>query len=396
MCDLYVCGAPCPPWSAAGRKNGLGDSRSHILFHCLKYICITRPGTIVIENVKGITSRNFSHVLNFIEKLLKNCKYNFHHTVLDTKQHGIPQSRPRWYLVGIHHTCDEKTFEWPEEIERPSLDQFLDAEVQSPDVSLTALTPRNQKILKDLMRKKFKGLELSEACPVLDILARFQHPGEETTAKPWPHFGQTSEVRHFLLSFLPFPNHRRCAFIKNLRPAKTCPLPGTRHSKMQQEIMRRVVAGHTAADRARVSPEERRQIGSVAVGSRRVRRGLCSSGLGKQNGSKKRGQTTETRTATTAFAAHQIPLLQKNTAPDARKAKKHFSDKHASLFVLPKLPDQMFTTRAGKKKDAHARKNKGGKACGFDEFGTPQAEDVFFVPALPDRADLQMTDRVRK
>ena len=171
MCDLYVCGAPCPPWSAAGRKNGLGDSRSHILFHCLKYICITRPRTIVIENVKGITSRNFSHVLNFIEKLLKNCKYNFHHTVLDTKQHGIPQSRPRWYLVGIHHTCDEKTFEWPEEIERPSLDQFLDAEVQSPDVSLTAMTPRNQKILKDLMRKNFKGLELSEACPVLDIQA---------------------------------------------------------------------------------------------------------------------------------------------------------------------------------------------------------------------------------
>ena len=164
--------------------------------------------------------------------------------------------------------------------------------------------------------------------------------------------------------------------------------------------MRRVVAGHTAADRARVSPEERRQIGSVAIGSRRVRRGLCSSGLGKQNGSKKRGQTNRDshspREGTTAFAAHQIPLLQRNTAPDARKAKKHFSDKHASLFVLPKLPDQMFTTRAGKKEGAHARKNKGGKACGFDEFGTPQAEDVFFVPALPDRADLQMTDRVRK
>ena len=164
--------------------------------------------------------------------------------------------------------------------------------------------------------------------------------------------------------------------------------------------MRRVVSGHTAADRARVSPEGastnwlsrcRKPAGqarSLQQWPRQAKR--------KQKARTDNRDSHSPREGTTAFAAHQIPLLQRNTAPDARKAKKHLSDKHASLFVLPKLPDQMFTTRAGKKEDLHARKNKGGKACGFDEFGTPQAEDVFFVPALPDRADLQMTDRVRK
>ena len=173
VCDLYVTGAPCPPWSAAGKKGGLEDSRGHILFRCLKYICLKRPRTLVLENVKGIRSQQFVHVLHFIESVLRNCKYNIQHTVLDTKDHGIPQSRPRWYLVGIQQLCDNTTFQWPDKIKGPSLSHFLDAETHMADCGLTQLTARARKIVDRAMRKTFQNMQATEACLDVNASAAF-------------------------------------------------------------------------------------------------------------------------------------------------------------------------------------------------------------------------------
>ena len=42
--------------------------------------------------------------------------YNVYHQILDTKDHGIPHSRKRLYIVGIQKSFDRGDFAFPEKI----------------------------------------------------------------------------------------------------------------------------------------------------------------------------------------------------------------------------------------------------------------------------------------
>ena len=56
--------------------------------------------------------------------------YDIYHNVLNTREHGVPQNRTRWYCVGIRKGClrdsGKKSFEFPAPIPCPPIDQFLD------------------------------------------------------------------------------------------------------------------------------------------------------------------------------------------------------------------------------------------------------------------------------
>ena len=43
-------------------------------------------------------------------------RYNIREKVLDTDKNGIPQNRPRVYIIGILKEIDTGNFEWPEDI----------------------------------------------------------------------------------------------------------------------------------------------------------------------------------------------------------------------------------------------------------------------------------------
>ena len=54
--------------------------------------------------------------------------YEIHTEILDTKYHGIPQSRPRWYCVGILKTTfrgSSSQFKFPEPIPMTPIDTLL-------------------------------------------------------------------------------------------------------------------------------------------------------------------------------------------------------------------------------------------------------------------------------
>merc|ERR1719188_622735 len=53
--------------------------------------------------------------------------YNVTYKVLNTKEHGVPQNRPRIYIVGIREDADRGSFAFPEPIPCPSLELFLDS-----------------------------------------------------------------------------------------------------------------------------------------------------------------------------------------------------------------------------------------------------------------------------
>ena len=101
--DLYVCGFPCQPFSSMGDKQGLKDKRGNVFYACLDVIKRKQPRMFVLENVKGLLSndkgRTWKIIWGELQKL-QRLGYNVDWKVLNTKDYGIPQSRPRVFIVG--------------------------------------------------------------------------------------------------------------------------------------------------------------------------------------------------------------------------------------------------------------------------------------------------------
>mmetsp|Transcript_56204 Transcript_56204/g.174295 ORF Transcript_56204/g.174295 Transcript_56204/m.174295 type:complete len:372 (-) Transcript_56204:113-1228(-) len=167
--DVYVAGFPCQPFSMAGLQQGFGDARGRgeIFWHVHDYIEKTRPKVFVLENVSGLIKINHGEYFRAIVLALEELGcYNIYHQLLDTKEHGVPQSRRRIYFVGIKRSCDDGTFKFPEPVERPSIELFLEPRKARP--SKTDLPPQRSgtarrnvlKVLKDISLKGYDPLKV--------------------------------------------------------------------------------------------------------------------------------------------------------------------------------------------------------------------------------------------
>jgi len=98
----------------------------------------------ILENVSGLKTMEkgqyFKAILASLEQL---GEYNISHQILDTKQHGVPHSRRRIYIVGIRRDVDRGTFAFPEPIPCPSMELFLDGRAKSAAVA-AGLPPKRQ------------------------------------------------------------------------------------------------------------------------------------------------------------------------------------------------------------------------------------------------------------
>ena len=113
-CDLYVAGPPCQPWSTAGLSGGLEDvkGRGTMLWLSLNYIGMEKPKVVVIENVWGLL-RNHRATFDMFVTDLKDKGYTVLWECLNTLDHGLPQNRPRVYIVGFRSDLKVETFEFP-------------------------------------------------------------------------------------------------------------------------------------------------------------------------------------------------------------------------------------------------------------------------------------------
>ena len=72
------------------------------------------PKIFILENVKGLTLGKMKPTFKIILKKLKNIKkYNIYWKILNTKDYGIPQSRPRVFIIGILKSVQKEEFEFP-------------------------------------------------------------------------------------------------------------------------------------------------------------------------------------------------------------------------------------------------------------------------------------------
>jgi len=116
--DVLIAGFPCQPFSHAGLKLGIDDTRGTLFHDIAKILDAKRPRVAVLENVKGLISHDKGYTLQVILKTLAKIGYkcnipfeiinsgspadiqNFaKKMILKSCDFGVPQNRQRIYIV---------------------------------------------------------------------------------------------------------------------------------------------------------------------------------------------------------------------------------------------------------------------------------------------------------
>lgn len=109
--DILLAGFPCQAFSLAGKKQGFKDTRGTLFFHIEKILADKKPKAFLLENVGHLLHHDEGKTFEVISSALKDkLGYDVHAKVLNSKNYGVPQNRPRIYIVGFK----KKTpFEFP-------------------------------------------------------------------------------------------------------------------------------------------------------------------------------------------------------------------------------------------------------------------------------------------
>lgn len=105
--DLLIGGPPCTPFSKSGfwlewKRSGL-DPDASLLQAYTRVLAEAQPRAFVLENVYALTYNNkasrpaYERLLREIEEAGYHCRAK----VLNAAEHGVPQARPRLFIIGV-------------------------------------------------------------------------------------------------------------------------------------------------------------------------------------------------------------------------------------------------------------------------------------------------------
>lgn len=97
---LLAGGPPCQPFSVAGKRRGLDDSRGNLIFDFVRLLAESEPEAFLFENVPNLATANGGKVLNELETAIADAGYTATSAVLYAPDYGVPQMRKRLFIVG--------------------------------------------------------------------------------------------------------------------------------------------------------------------------------------------------------------------------------------------------------------------------------------------------------
>jgi DNA (cytosine-5)-methyltransferase 1 len=115
--DLLTGGFPCQAFSVAGKGLGELDPRGTLFYEIIRIAEVKKPRYMLLENVKGLTSKKFKTTFDKILSELDRIGYKVHWKVLNTKDYGIPQNRERVWFVCFREQSDYDKFKFPDKEE---------------------------------------------------------------------------------------------------------------------------------------------------------------------------------------------------------------------------------------------------------------------------------------
>lgn len=98
--DLLTGGFPCQPFSSAGKKEGVRDSRGNLFQHIVDTLREYRPKFFVLENVKRLLTMEKGEHFATILRALAELDYFVEWRLLNAMHFGLPQNRERVFIVG--------------------------------------------------------------------------------------------------------------------------------------------------------------------------------------------------------------------------------------------------------------------------------------------------------
>ncbi len=110
--DILCAGFPCQPFSQAGFKKGFEDIRGTLFFEIARIIEAKKPKAILLENVSHLLKHDDGKTFNKIEEVIKDLGYSFYYKILTASDFGLPQNRPRLFMVGFKEDFN-KNFAFP-------------------------------------------------------------------------------------------------------------------------------------------------------------------------------------------------------------------------------------------------------------------------------------------
>jgi DNA (cytosine-5)-methyltransferase 1 len=116
--DILLAGFPCQTFSRSGKEEGFEEqTKGQIFFHIADIIKRTRPAVIFLENVDHLVTHDGGNTFRTITDTLVNelgyhiigvtrndngeLAYNGKSFIRNSREFGVPQNRPRTYIIGF-------------------------------------------------------------------------------------------------------------------------------------------------------------------------------------------------------------------------------------------------------------------------------------------------------
>lgn len=110
--DVLTGGFPCQPFSQAGLKKGFNETRGTLFFDIARILKEKQPKAFFIENVRGLLTHNNGQTFDTIRRVIEELGYSFFYKIIYASDFGVPQHRPRLYMVGFRNKNIQ--FKFPE------------------------------------------------------------------------------------------------------------------------------------------------------------------------------------------------------------------------------------------------------------------------------------------
>ena len=126
----------------------------------------------MLENVPNLKSHDQGASWEIVKDGLKDAGYKFKSRILNASQFGLPQLRPRLFIIGFHESLGKKPkiAHAPEDIEIKPLSSFLEPHKGARDAlpgSKKSVATRNLK--RTIKRLKRLDVDYTQACIAIDV-----------------------------------------------------------------------------------------------------------------------------------------------------------------------------------------------------------------------------------
>lgn len=117
--DVLCAGFPCQPFSQAGFRRGFEDNhnseRGNLFFNIAEILDVKKPKAFFLENVRGLVSHDDGRTFKVIKNILeKELGYSLYFKIVKASDYGLPQLRPRVFLIGFRDEGFMKGFSFPQ------------------------------------------------------------------------------------------------------------------------------------------------------------------------------------------------------------------------------------------------------------------------------------------